>query len=229
MPDQFLSSDGSILPDPAASSERFIEHLFQHEFPDALLEGLVSARYIHPEDIRGEYVVVMLAPGDGGNRENSVRITLGVNVLISLRARLPFGVDSPFQLVLNGTAEQLPDMHAKARDCGLVEDEIIDIDCGPDGVGNTKTQFLAMAQHPMIGVSEVTDLVVISCNYHGPRLRRMLTKYMPHKRIRLLLVDWIQGDIAKALRLCGGEARRIVECIAKGDIDPYPAEMLMHE
>lgn len=235
MAGKYFGPDGTELPDPAISPERFMERMLQLEFPEALLRdgGCSGLR-----SDSGDHVVVMSAPGDdGANEENTARVGEGAKALRTLRGmscdnvgddRFPIFSDlAGPKLVLNGTTEQLPGMRRVAeKRCKVPSELIVEIDCGPDGVGNTKTQFEIMVNHPIAGVAE--KLVMVSSDYHAPRLLRMTSKYMPRICIVLVLVPWAsRREAITAMRLCAGEARRIVEYSRAGDIYVYPTGALL--
>jgi len=226
----FSSVDGKPLPDPAQLPARYMERLLAEEFPPLFSRD--QPVYVPSKDAK--FVVVMSAPSDpgdhGDNAENTARIRFAADIFGRVWAGCGVNLTAAThpmhwpRLVLNGTTEQLPGMSRVALALGIPSELFCCIDCGPDGVGNTKTQFDVMTEHPQLG--QASRLIMISSDYHGPRLARMAEGlYLPKTQIDLVLAPWATNPV-DAVRLSGGEARRIIEYIAKGDLYPYPPSML---
>ncbi|OGB74357.1 hypothetical protein A2V68_01245 [candidate division Kazan bacterium RBG_13_50_9] len=211
------------LPDPVAQVPKFIEYLVGWEFvavcaddgglPPAILQGV-------------EKVVVLSAPGEGSALESRLRIRVADKLMGDLMAG-GVNTDVP-KLILNGETEQLPGMYDAALECVIGSERSCweCNDCGPRGVGNTKTQFTTMVSGGILeGISRI---IVVTSWYHVPRVARTASRYLPPElNFQVVGVPslHLHPHIKERLLMIAGEIRRILQ-YAPGDIDFYPRSLL---
>lgn len=119
-------------------------------------------------------------------------------------------------LILNGETEQLPMMHEVALEQDFPEEKIQLVDCGPRGVGNTKTQFTTMDQDPTN--VDKKHWTFVSSSYHVPRVARTAMVNLDEKRefdVIGVPLDRIPCDVYRKIR---GVVKRILTYSEKGDI-----------
>lgn len=119
-------------------------------------------------------------------------------------------------LILNGETEQLPMMREVAIEQGFPEVKIQLVDCGPHGVGNTKTQFTKMNNDPRL--TNARHFTFVSTGYHVPRVTRTaLTNLDQQKEFDVIGVP-LENHPYDVYRKVRGEVQRIVSYSKKGDI-----------
>lgn len=132
-------------------------------------------------------------------------------------------------LILNGTPTQLPHMRAIAIHLGWPVERIEEVDCGPKGVANTKTQFEAMEKYYDDHHSK--HLTFVTSDYHAPRVERTGNVNLNQARnFSVVVAPFSKGyreskpqedgsDGRSSVFQKGlGEAKRIVRYSEKGDI-----------
>jgi uncharacterized SAM-binding protein YcdF (DUF218 family) len=216
-------------------SRAFHHDLIQNEFRHALTS---SEHQVSP---RTDGIVVLSAyefetPADVSspldlsvpeNAENMARISLGAQLVREVAASRT-GKDAESltpedllhnapPLILNGTTTQLPIMAALASSLGFSsENAVRQVDCGPMGTANTKTQFEAMRGY--VADSDATDhLTFVTSDYHVPRVKRTGNNNLPVD-FDVVHVPHDQLPNYPVTRVVKGEVRRIGEYAAKGDI-----------
>lgn len=145
------------------------------------------------------------------NQENEDRLKTAIKIAEAVAAKeqvMP-------RLVLNGTTEQLPTMRDLAIKLGWPEDQIDSLDCGPAGVGNTKTQFEVAKDYSQ--QNHWAHLTFVTSSYHVPRTERTADAQLEPDQA----FDVVAGpsdlsfDVYKTVR---GEVKRISSYAAKGDV-----------
>ncbi|MAZ67394.1 hypothetical protein CL652_01335 [bacterium] len=165
-----------------------------------------------------------------GNPENTARIKFGAEVLKLIAAKklnkalddvtmsdLGSGTIPP--LVLNGETEQLPTMLEIAREMGIPDSHIFQIDSGRRGVSNTKTQFEKTLERIQSGdLGKGSHLTLISSSYHVPRVARTAEAQLPVGVALEVLGVPFEDHPFNVFRTVRGEVRRIETYSDKGDI-----------
>ncbi len=171
-----------------SKDDHFKHELIQKEFR-SLLE---NSGYELPENT--EAIMVLSAPPNemGVNftdekeksPENIMRIDLAIEVCKKITAKKinknieqltsdDFKNEIVPLLVLNGETEQLPMMRRIAvDDYHFPLEKIREINCGDRGIANTKTQFEATKNDPLLG--KVKHITLVTTAYHIPRLAVLL-------------------------------------------------------
>ncbi len=188
-----------------AEIQQFRHRLVQSEFRSALNPGEIAY------SLDTEVVMVLSGPTAA---ENLARIAKGIEVTRIITAKR-LDHQGP-RLVLNGETEQLPAMIELAKQLSFPEKLVFTLDCGPLGNGNTKTNFTAFQQDPQYSL--VRSLIVVTSDYHVPRVQRTAQANLAHS-IRFQVVPTCYSpqnlDVFRTIR---GEIKRIEAYSARGDI-----------
>jgi hypothetical protein len=157
-----------------------------------------------PEQTDG---IVILSWEGYKNPEHASRLTLGIKTYREVAGKS----QQPPIFVINAETEQLPPMKEHARELGM-EGEIALLDCGPAGVANSKTQIDALASDSR--TKHLRNIVLITSDYHVPRVARTASKGLPETMNFLVLGARGHDSFARIY----GEIMRIVRYSEKGDI-----------
>lgn len=167
-------------------------------------------------------VVVLSAPHETRNvcgwqvvneytEENKLRIEAACELLGGE------GCDS--MLILSGEKEQLPMMVDRAAEnlkrLGVKRhcERIRTVDSGPRGQSNTKTQFETLRQSDYWDADD--RLVIVSTDYHGPRVLRTAHKVLEMEKVLFSRVQKFEYDVEQKVRR---EIEKIFEYAKKGHI-----------
>lgn len=216
----------------AENRSGFIHDLVQEEFRTVL----TSCEHEVPVDT--EAIVVLSGPPVKDSMgeiiterspENFARVVFGVqiaNEVVSTRLGVPLDQitsedvlgHAPL-LVLNGETEQLPSMMELATENGFPAERILSLDCGPRGVGNTKTQFEVMNQESQL--SDLQEITVITSAYHVPRTERTANANLKNGvHFKVIPVPNVKDEVTSTdmVKKVLGEVKRIERYSSKGDI-----------
>lgn len=211
---------------------------FTHEFLHDLIQGefrtmLTSERADLQYDTDGIVVLsagtITVAEGkavEPGDPQNRQRIEYGIEIVNRIvahkakKALEAITTDDIEQyappLVLSGLAEQFEGMTKIAEEHHFPESKVILLDCTIDGVGNTKTQFTIMNEHPMF--REAKHLSFVSSDYHIPRMARTAEKNLkPEIGFDVIQVPHDRSSY-NVFRAVKREVRRIKIYAGRGDI-----------
>lgn len=216
---------------PEGHYQRSERQEYIHSLINEFRDQLTKDGYAIPKETDG--VVALSAPPekreDGfleKTEENIARIDFAIQAVKQVTAeRLGKDMseitledmitDGP-PLIINGETEQLPMMREVAREHGFPEERILELDCGPRGIGNTKTQFTVLDADPRF--AENKHWTFVSTGYHVPRVARTAATNIATERnfdVIGVPLDQHPYDVYRKVR---GEVKRIVAYSAKGDI-----------
>ena len=162
-----------------------------------------------------------------GSVENIARIAFGVQLLkeiVSARTHRPtdnIDLRQGPPLILNGETEQLPAMEQIAHDLGVPPEMIELVDCGQRGVGNTKTQFVAM-EHD-VRFADLKHFLFVTSIYHVPRAERTAEK-TKRADTDYTVIPVPLEQYPFNIFMIRGEIRKILEYAKKGDIEEFPED-----
>lgn len=143
--------------------------------------------------------------------ENTARIRYGIAVLRTLYPQT-------IPLVLNGLTEQLAMMAGAARELGAPAERLILIDCGPRGVGNTKTQLTALRADPRFATAR--HLTFVTSGQHLLRVARTAERQLPEATAYTVLPVPYADYPFNVFRI-RAELHRILAYAEKGDVAPF--------
>jgi hypothetical protein len=218
--------------------DRYRHELIQKEFR-SILE---ASDYVLPE--KTDAVMVLAAPptqtgptanyAQEDNPENVARIRLAIEVCKKVAAKKlnkdleqinkeDFRSGVMPLLVLNAESERLAMMKKiSVEEFHFPPEMVRELNCGPVGIANTKTQFEVFNGDPEF--SKFSHVTLITNAYHSPRAARTASMNLPPNIgfdvIGVPLKDFKSNVLRKVL----GEIKRILSYTEKGDIAKYSRE-----
>lgn len=197
----------------------------RHKLIQEFRQVLTSGESVIPTDTDG--VVVLSGPDTITNR---ARIEFGIDVIKQIIAsKLGISTDSVTKenilensppLILDATTEHIPEMKAIADSLSFPAEKIQLLDCGKNGVGNTKTQVEVVNDFPLL--QNAKHLTFITSSLHSPRvIRTAHANLRPGINFSVLYVR-DEKNVPNLIAGVRSEVQRIEQYSAKGDISRDP-------